>query len=544
MSTIDTTTIRTERLFPRSKPAENAVPLSLLDATTAEFAPTCVVWLCERPDQVQNLPRLFRHSLEVTLNDYLHWTGQLRSIATLSPNELTSQESSFAPHARRYGRVYVHYGTPQDPGVEFVTAQSTATVDTICPASRTTNQPLWDRQTLSLQVLVPSTRVVNPVRPSPPDQTSPLPALAIQLTQLACGGFSVAAKLAHSFGDIQALVHFMKDWSTVLRWTISTSTQPRPVLSPPFNPEQVDEKAAGDINADYPDPAVLEQIEELPLHRYDWFAATPQCPWTQEIPEVFRDQDLPPVGKAMPWSEWDTEAPVSHYLVHLNRKQVESLWQDSVSDSAGDTDGSRISRHDAILAHIWSCIARARQQQADPGLLHCNLTIGARPALQLVNTFIGSPTLMVNIEMTGKELAAPTSLGGQPTRSIAEHIRKTITRVNNPTALAAHLHSIAFEKTPQRIWQAFLGQRHLIVTSWARAGLYEIDFGLSETTIVRYAEGVIPDLDGIVEIREAPPGDKVGGSPQGSWTDHGVDISIQICAEDMERLRRDPLLFP
>lgn len=246
----------------------------------------------------------------------------------------------------------------------------------------------------------------------------------------------------------------------------------------------------------------------------------------------------------MPWSEWDTEASVSHCLVHFNSKQLDSIWQNTVSGSAKSKATSRISRHDAILAHIWSCITRARQQQADPGLVHCNLTIGARPALQLGDNFVGSPTLMVNIEMTGKELAAPTRLVSGQTKSIAEHIRKAITRVNNPTALSAHLHSIAFEKSPQRIWQAFLGQRHLIVTSWARAGLYEIDFGLSETSLVRYAEGVIPDLDGIVEIREAPPCNKVGGFRQGSWTDNGVDISIQICAEDMEMLKRDPFLFP
>lgn len=543
MMSIDTSTIQYERLFPRSKPTERAVPLSLLDATTADFAPTCAVWLCERPDRALNLPGLFRQSLEVTLSNYPQWTGQLKSISTLNSAELRSEEVAFAPHARRFGRVYAHFGTPQDAGVEFVTARSTAALETLCPASRVTDYPLLNRQKVSLKGLVPATRVVNPVQPTPTAQTSALPVLAIQLTELSCGGFSIAAKLAHPLGDIQSLVHFVKDWSRVIRWVLSTPSSPRPILTPIFEPERVDSMALEDINGEHPGPAMLERVSNLPLQRYDWFAAAPECPWTQEIPEPFRKQNLPPAGKVMPWSEWDFDAPISHYLVHLNREQVESIWKDAMKDSADDRGANNISRHDAILAHVWSCIVRARNQQEDWGLVHCNLTIGTRPALHLNNAFIGSPTMMVNIEMAGAELASPTNPAAQTGHTIAQHIRKTISQINNPTAIGAHLHSIAFEKTPQRIWQAFLGHRHLIVTSWARAGLNEVDFGLGETPIVRCAEAIIPDLDGNVVIREAPPLYKVGGSEQGSWTDHGVDVSIQIRAEDMERLIRDPMLF-
>lgn len=540
MSPIDANTVQSERLFPRSKSLEKAAPLSLLDATAANFAPTCAVWLCERPNRALDLPGLFRHSLEVTLNDYPQWTGQLKSIHTLHSAELRSEEIAFAPHARRFGRVYAHFGTPQDPGVEFATARSTATLETLCPASRTSNHPLLDRQKFSLKALIPATYVANPVQPAPTDQTSPLPVLAIQLTELSCGGFSVAAKLAHPLGDIQSLVFFMKDWSRIIRWILSNPDSPQPILAPIFEPEQVDLMAAGDINGEHPSPAILEQIANLPLQRYDWFAAAPQCPWPQEIPEPFRKQNLPPAGKAMPWSEWDTNAPVSHYLVHLNSEQVQSIWKGTMKDSADDREPNRISRHDAILAHIWSCIARARNQQEDRDLVHFNLTIGTRPALQLSKGFIGSPTMMVNIEITGSALASPT---GQAA-AIAQSIRRMINKINSATAIGAHLHSIAFEKTPQRIWQAFLGQRHLIVTSWARAGLYEVDFGLGESPIVRCAEGIIPDLDGNVVIREAPPLYKVGGTGQGSWADNGVDVSIQIRAEDMERLIRDSMLLP
>lgn len=542
MSSVNTSTLQCERLFPRSNPIERAVPLSLLDATAANFAPTCAVWLCERPNRALDLSGLFRDSLEVTLNDYPQWTGQLKSISSLDSAKLSSEEITFAPHARRFGRLYAHFGTPQDPGVEFVTAKSTAALETLCPASRTTEHPLLDRQRFPLKGLVPTTHVVNPVQPAPPDQTSPLPALAIQLTELSCGGFSVAAKLAHPLGDIQSLVHFMRDWSNVMRWIMSTPNSVQPTLTPIFEPGQIDARAQGDINGENPDPSILEQIVKFPLQRYDWFADASQCPWTQEIPEPFRGQNLPPAGKTMPWSEWDTDAPVAHYLVHLSSKQVESIWSDAINNSTDDEKDNCISRHDAILAHVWSCIVRARNQHEDCRVVHCNLTIGTRPALHLSKAFIGSPTMMVNIERSGSEIAFRAN-AAHGVRTVARHIRKTISQMNNPTAIGAHLHTIAFEKTPQRIWQAFLGRRHLIVTSWARAGLYKVDFGFQDIPIVRYAEGIIPDLDGNVVIREAPPEYRVGGTEQGSWSDSGVDVSIQIRAEDMERLIGDPGLF-
>jgi hypothetical protein len=149
---------------------------------------------------------------------------------------------------------------------------------------------------------------------------------------------------------------------------------------------------------------------------------------------------------------------------------------------------------------------------------------------------------MINLEMTGVELASPVQ--NDRLRNIAQHIRDTIDRMNNPTALGAHLHSIAFEKTPQRLWQAFLGQRHLLVTTWAKAGLYDINFGLSESPIIRYADASIPDLDGELVIKEAPPSKARGAAGGSNWTENGVDISIRIRAEDMDRLIRDPLLLP
>ncbi|KAJ5924066.1 transferase family protein [Penicillium verhagenii] len=547
MSSIHIHGIMSERIYPKAKPTEDAVALSLIDATTVDFSATSAIWFCEKPDKQQDGFDLFDHfrqSLRHTLDAYPHFTGQLKSIASLDSSESTAETANFEKHARRYGRVYAHYGTSSDPGVEFITAKSTATLDTLCPASRPTEQPIYNQQRVSVDGLIPSVRIANAVRPKPADVNGALlPLLAVQITQLACGGFSLSAKMAHPVADISSLVHFIKDWASIGRWILSGSAPPVPLLEPVLEPDLLDSMAAADINAEAPDPKTLKQAATLPLHRYDWWISTADCPWEAVVPEAYRTREIHPIGSPMPWSEWDTTSPVSHYVIHLTSKQVETIWKAAIKGSPHETGALRISRHDVILAHIWSCIARARNQHEDSDPIHCDLTLGLRPALHLGERFVGSPSMMVDIEMTGSEVASSKFPSTELIRTISQKIRKTINQMIRPAAIAAHLHSLAFETSPQRIWQAFLGSRHLLVTSWARAGVYDVNFGLNESPRIRFTEGVIADLDGCVLIKEAPPPYGVDGSGA-SWTDNGVDVSIHLRTEDMERLIEDPLLLP
>lgn len=535
--------IQSDRLFPSSPFCrEQTVALSLLDATTANFSATSAIWLYERPAQTPgnqlNLADHFRQSLRVALNAYPQWCGHLKSITTINETTLP-----LAPHARRFGQVYVQYGTPNDPGVEFRTATSTATLDELYPTSRPINQPLWNREEGPLDVFLPASRLAHALHPVVVNNAGlPPPVLAIQLTSLACGGFVLAVKGAHPLADITSLVHFMKDWGRVSQSILLGNEVPTPVLAPVFEPGKLDALAAGNIDAASPDPNIMQQARSLPLHRYDWWVSLPGCPWSVKIPDVFHDQDLSPAGKPMPWDEWNVEARVSHHVVHLNHKQIESIWKKATT---GLTSNETISRHDAILAHIWSCIARARNLQDDPGSVHCDLVYGVRPALQLGPSFIGSPTLITNVGISGVDVAAGWK--EDLLHPIAQRIRKTINQISQPTALAAHLHTLAYEKSPQRIWQTFLGRRHILVTTWARAGVYDIGFGLGES--IRYVDEVVPNMDGVIVIKEAPPKKAQDDTSRGngskrSWTDHGVDISVHVRDQEMERLLKDPYLLP
>lgn len=532
-------TVYKSRVFPCRQPngEERAVPLSLLDATTANFGLTSAIWLLERPSTSlpsEDLIEHLRTSLAKTLEAYPQWCGHLKAILSINTDSLPPETGSFPAHAKRYGRVYVHFNTGSDPGVAFVEATSTATVNELYNTASAKRRPVWNRQEdeATLTQFVPTTSIAHALESDERDSNGlDKPIMAIQCTRLACGGLVLAAKIAHPLADIIALTRFVRDWADVGRAMLVD--KPLPLLKPIFEPSRLDACAAGDINANETDPATNNDALALPLHRYDWWAP-PGKP-----PAVF-PPDLPPAGKPMPWSEWDTKAQVEQYTVHFTREQIDTLWRSATTqDPASSSPNSKISKHDALLAHVWSCIARARGLQSDPNPIHCDLVLGTRPAFQLDNSFIGSPTMMLTIEMPASEVASGVALP-----SIAQRIRETISTVNDPQRLASHLHSIAFEASPQRIWQAFLGKRHILVTTWARAGLYDIDFGFGSR--VRHADGVVPCLDGCILIVDSAP---VGSAQPGSaaprsWTEKGVDVTIPLRLDNMNCLLQDLLLLP
>ena len=59
------------------------------------------------------------------------------------------------------------------------------------------------------------------------------------------------------------------------------------------------------------------------------------------------------------------------------------------------------------------------------------------------------------------------------------------------------LHDLAFEVSPHRLWNGFLGRRNTIVTSWLRLKAYEVDFG---TSVPRFVDAFMPNMDGCVQI--------------------------------------------
>lgn len=335
--------------------------------------------------------------------------------------------------------------------------------------------------------------------------------------------------MAHPLADAHSLMEFMRDLAAVYRSVVSSSVTP--MLSPLFDPTLLDAASAGDIDNLTMDDSIVEQSRLLPSHRYDWFNSAVGCPPVMQpatiIPEAFstlidrvgRHED----GEPMPWDEWDITAPVEHYIIHFDSGKLAHLYNST--SMAGDRDGQRLSYLDCLLSHIWSAINRARFEGKDQQeLVYLNQTIsmrGARLSANLPANFIGSPILLARI--TSPAMAPPSEL--------ARNIRSTITQFNAET-LGARLYEFAMEASPPwRIWNAFLGQKNIIVTSWIGEGIYELDFGVQGSpNLPVYAEGVMPSMDGLIQVLDVPG--VCSSKTSSKWYERGgVDVSIHLASD-------------
>ncbi|KAJ5587558.1 transferase family protein [Penicillium hispanicum] len=525
------THMHTERVFSRSHAhytaeTEKSELLSLLDATTAKYSVTGAVWFLERRSDsnitAAELTERLRDALITTLEAYPQWCGHLKAVPY--------QPDLGRAHHQRFGRLQLSYKSPHDPGVELVTAMSAQRLDKwIAEDKRIVDYR--DMKKIPLEDFTPPTKLAAPFQD---DKDTIHPCLVIQLTSLACGATMLGIKMAHPLGDAHTLLYFAGDWARISNAMATSSSLPS--LEPLFQPSLLDKQAAGDIDKPEPDENIIKKATALPFHRYDWWAKLEDCPWPITPPEPFRSQPIKPAGKAMPWREWDVTAPVSHYVVHLSADQIQRVWE-----AASGPGTQRISRHDAVVVHIWSCINRARNiaSNTDNDSVHCDLVYGIRERMSLGNNFLDSPIVMVNIEMKAAEASRPNLA------PVASTIRSTLTQVQ-PEGLQAHLHSLAYEDTPQRLWQGFLGERHIIVTSWVQAPVYSLDFGSG--VIPRYVEALMPDMDGTIQLKQAPPPKyetaQNGAARLRPWYQNGVDISFHVRSDVVENMLKDPYLFP
>lgn len=75
--------------------------------------------------------------------------------------------------------------------------------------------------------------------------------------------------------------------------------------------------------------------------------------------------------------------------------------------------------------------------------------------------------------------------------------------------------------------------------------MYELDFvGRADGPRLRYAEGVMPYCDGLVQVVESNPGGTqegsvLAGGGKKSWYDNGVDVSVFLEKGAMERMLGD-----
>ncbi|KAF4871733.1 Acyltransferase [Colletotrichum siamense] len=431
---------------------------------------------------------------------------------------------------RHHGRPVVSHGSPEDPGVELIVAEYDTNLDQVVPSrnERETSLKEWNASDFQQSDFLPNTKIAL----SSLNAIEGLPSMAIQLTAFRCGGIGISAMIAHPLADAACLMTFMNSWTARSRAllhpkSISGSSK---IVKPVFEPSLLDQVAQLS-HGGAPDNAKIQKARSLPMHRFDWWAedapgfpsgTKPATQATMPSAEEMGNTQLSS-SSFPPWPTWDMAAPVDHYQIRFSSSELARMKEAAQASLPADMTPCRISRLDAALAHVWTLINRARNLQDTQNNVYLDITLGLRPRVSppLPETFVGSPLLLGYVEKTGVE-ASTTELG-----LVAAAIRGMMDMFT-PDAVAAYIHDAAHEVSPQRLWQAFLGKHHTLVTSWVRAQAYELDFSGTQQ-VARYVQGVMPKIDGLVQVMDvADTGD--------------FDVSICIQREAMERLLSDPLL--
>ncbi|KAE8453945.1 hypothetical protein EG329_007721 [Mollisiaceae sp. DMI_Dod_QoI] len=513
----------TIKIFPESRREQPvSVPLSVIDNTTADFARCAAVWYFDPPSGLEHAlsSSHLQASLSKTLDYYRPWCGRLKYAAPKLDGK----------HTKRYQRIWVTYNSQNDIGIQFITAQSPRKLSEFIPSSsdRTASMKAWDASNVPSEQLFPTTKLSISAEPDAPN-------VIIQFTTFACGSAAIAIEITHCLSDAVCLAQFAKNWSLMSRSMLSNS--PIPTLSPIFDPQLLDSFAAGDIDASSPDAEIQRKARELPQHRFDWYKQTANQPWPLDVPSDFDPKwELSP-SDPIPWEQWDTKAPVSQRVFHFSAKEIQNIY--NLATNAPAPGSKKTSKHDALLAHIWSRINVSRQL-AQGTKTYLDMTFGLRARVNppLPDSFLGSPITHAAIQFPS---TTPSSTTSPALGEVATTIRETLAKFRSKE-IAELLHDNAFEVAPQRLWRCCLGREHLLLTTWVHSGVHEVDFGGVE---LRYVEAVMPACDGLVVVIESPNVGEENRKYDGkkSWIDNGVDVTIFLESEAMERLLNDPALW-
>ncbi|KAI0113117.1 transferase family protein [Daldinia grandis] len=515
----------TKRVFPLNGPKQTTTTkLSILDASVARFAPCGAIWLYDRAENADSRdPTLFERlekALRQTLDDYPHFSGQLR----WASEELVKGDVN----PRYIGRPVVVYGSPGDPGVELTIVEDSRELDALVPSQdeRLATKQVWNATDFPQNDFLAKTKLAFSSLP----EFEGLPGVTIQLTGFKCGGFAVSIKLTHCLSDAMCLMQFAHAWAAQSRDLFGgDKSEGGKRLVPLFDPSQLDQHAH--LTPTDPDPEKVRMARALPMHRHDWWArdAPGYPPWaeastlgTRPPPEELACSELSP-SSFPPWPTWDMTSPVEHMQIRFKAENIVAMKKAAESSLPESLKGHRVSRLDAALAHIWILINRARQLEKSEDQVYIDITLGVRNRVDppLPDTFAGSPILLGYVAKSGSE-ASTATIG-----SIAGSIRQMMS-LFTPDAVSAYLHDAAHEVSPQRLWQAFLGSKHTLVTSWVRAQAYEVDFCATHK-LARYVQGVMPRMDGLVQVMDiADTGD--------------FDVSVCLEKETMQRFLQDPML--
>ncbi|KAL1412067.1 hypothetical protein Q8F55_003064 [Vanrija albida] len=521
-------------IHPRVAATPSTLALSIADSSVANLAPTGGTWFFQQPEEGAHIhASSLTLALQHTLGAYSHFGG---SLSLRAPAHGVTHA-----HSARYGRVWVRFGHDDDPGVGLTVASW--------------DRPMRDVLPLELDGAVDSA----PASAAGLIDASGMASLregragygvVVQITSFSDGGLAVSVLAHHCLMDAHALAVFVGDWAKVHTEQNRLRADGFPTDSFPrrlFSPELLDKHAVGDIDHEAADELIVAVADRLPQLKLDFWARRPGHP--EDLGPVWfkAPRDPPPAVRALdeaaghrrgprvPWEEWDTAAPVLDRTIVFSPQQIERLYaaahesgtpsrENSSQGTNGHASGHhhRVSRLDAVLASVWAAIVRARNLPPETDVyLETTLGLRSRVLPPLGDAFVGSPIINCSSALPAGALTAATG---------ARAIRNTITEFS-PPAVGAMLHRMAFVLDPAREWNCFLGERHVLTTSWLGIGVYDTDFGIGRPL---YVHANMPPCDGLLvamDLADTRKGAK--------WHESGLSVRLMLRAGVMEQVLVD-----
>ncbi|KAK9475421.1 transferase family-domain-containing protein [Dipodascopsis tothii] len=168
--------------------------------------------------------------------------------------------------------------------------------------------------------------------------------------------------------------------------------------------------------------------------------------------------------------------------VSLSAAAVRALKAEATADALAATGVDFVSSDDVVSAFIWRSVARARLARLNPSTLSTLArAVDARPALGVSPLYPGALSNMVYAQKSLDGLLA------EPLGATAGDLRRLL----SPPAIARATRELATYISQRRgvqrvaVAAAVDPTTGVMLSSWAKLGLYDLDFGLGRPLAVR-----------------------------------------------------------
>ncbi|EFJ38141.1 BAHD family acyltransferase, clade IV [Selaginella moellendorffii] len=351
--------------------------------------------------------------LAEALDEYPEWAGRLCKDSSSSSSSSSSSCSSGLSGSVGSSKVVIDLN---DDGVALMEASMDCCLQDLMPFNPC---PL-------LFQLVPATKSVEEL-------------LLVQVTSFKCGGIVLGVAWHHRLADGQAFFSFMDNWSRLTRGA--------PLACSPFR-----------------DRSALNAGETAqPLQDDYLLLSPPQAPAPAPDPGAAK---TPPLA-----------ARKFHFSMDLLQRIKRRAGGDSSTDEPASSTTRGVTTFESLTAHLWRCITKARGITGDTKtqiMIPMNGRSRLEPAIP--ESYFGNATFMPSSgteagELTSRPLCYAAQLvHGAIIKADSSYLRSALELMELQNRMMKD-EEVAEVVVPPSM------SPHVVVTSWVRFPLYDVDFG-------------------------------------------------------------------